>query len=159
MTEDIYDTLVFCFVKAARQYDPYYADKTRRVCEELYGVPKQFTVELLEARVGFDCTAILRSLVRKGYVRPAMNALPEPEIVAPGKGNPARKSASTPLTGRLILRLGTGLQRVLLRHQIRKHEHLRNSGQRISQTKYRLRTCIPERLQVGARAQFSRPQV
>ena len=55
-TEDIYDTLVFCFVKAARQYDPYYADKTRKVCEELYGVQKQFTVEQLEARVGFDCT-------------------------------------------------------------------------------------------------------
>jgi hypothetical protein len=67
-TEDIYDTLVFCFVKAARQYDPYYADKTRKVCEELYGVQKQFTVEQLEARVGFDCTGILRSLVRKGYL-------------------------------------------------------------------------------------------
>jgi hypothetical protein len=67
-TEDIYDTLVFCFVKAARQYDPHYADKTRKVCEELYGLPKQFTVEQLEARVGFDCTGILRSLVRKGYL-------------------------------------------------------------------------------------------
>jgi hypothetical protein len=67
-TEDIYDTLVFCFVKAARQYDPYYADKTRKVCEELYGVQNQFTVEQLEARVGFDCTGILRYLVRKGYL-------------------------------------------------------------------------------------------
>jgi hypothetical protein len=67
-TEDIYDTLVFCFVKAARQYDPYYADKTRKVCEELYGLPKQFTVQQLEARVGFDCVGILRSLVRKGYL-------------------------------------------------------------------------------------------
>ena len=27
------DTLVFCFMKAARKYDPYYADKTRTVCE------------------------------------------------------------------------------------------------------------------------------
>jgi hypothetical protein len=34
-TEDIYDTMVFCFMKAARQYDPYYADKTRKVCKEL----------------------------------------------------------------------------------------------------------------------------
>jgi hypothetical protein len=67
-TEDIYDTLVFCFVKAARQYDPYYADKTRKVCEELYGLPKQFTIQQLEARVGFDCVGILRSLVRKGYL-------------------------------------------------------------------------------------------
>jgi hypothetical protein len=67
-TEDIYDTLVFCFVKAARRYDPYYADKTRKVCEELYGVQKQFTVEQLEARVGFDCVGILRALVRKGFL-------------------------------------------------------------------------------------------
>jgi hypothetical protein len=67
-TEDIYDTLVFCFVKAARQYDPYYADKTRKVCEELYGLSKQFTIQQLEARVGFDCVGILRSLVRKGYL-------------------------------------------------------------------------------------------
>jgi hypothetical protein len=67
-TDEIYDTLVFCFVKAARQYDPHYADKTRKVCEELYALPKQFTVQRLEARVGFDCTGILRALVRKGYV-------------------------------------------------------------------------------------------
>ena len=66
--QDIYDTLVFCFVKAARQYDPYYADKTRKVCEELYGVQKQFTAEQLEARVGFNCTGILRYLVRKGFL-------------------------------------------------------------------------------------------
>jgi hypothetical protein len=38
------------------------------VCEELYGLPKQFTVELLEARVGFDCTRILPYLVRKEYL-------------------------------------------------------------------------------------------
>ena len=67
-TEDIYDTLVFCFVKAARQYDPYYADKTKQVCEVIGELPKQFTVQQLEARVGFDCVGILRSLVRKGYV-------------------------------------------------------------------------------------------
>lgn len=64
-SEDIYDTLVFCFVKAARQYDPYYTDKTKQVCEVIGVLPKQFTVEQLEARVGFDCNGILRSLVRK----------------------------------------------------------------------------------------------
>ena len=31
-------------------------------------LPKQFTVEQLEARVGFDCTGILRSLVRKSIL-------------------------------------------------------------------------------------------
>ena len=46
-TEDIYDTLVFCFVKAARQYDPYYADKTKKVCEVIVGLPKQFTIRAI----------------------------------------------------------------------------------------------------------------
>jgi hypothetical protein len=67
-TEDIYDTLVFCFVKAARQYDPYYADKIRKVCEEIYELPKQFTIQQLEARVGFNCSGILRYLVRKNLL-------------------------------------------------------------------------------------------
>jgi hypothetical protein len=67
-TEDIYDTLVFCFVKAVRQFDPYYADKIKQVCEEIYELPKQFTVEQLEARVGFSCVGILRYLVRKGLL-------------------------------------------------------------------------------------------
>jgi hypothetical protein len=43
-TEDIYDTLVFCFVKAARQYDPYYADKIKQVCEAVGELPKQSTI-------------------------------------------------------------------------------------------------------------------
>jgi hypothetical protein len=64
-TEDIYDTLVFCFVKAARQFDPHYSDKIKQVCEEIHELPKQFTIEQLEARVGFSCVGILRYLVRK----------------------------------------------------------------------------------------------
>jgi hypothetical protein len=68
-TEDIYDTLVFCFMKAARQYDPFYADKTKEVCEVISGFPKKpFTVEQLEDRVDFDCIGILRALVRKGFL-------------------------------------------------------------------------------------------
>jgi hypothetical protein len=59
---------VFCFVKAARQYDPYYADKTKQVCEVISELPKQFTIQQLEARVGFDCVGILRSLVRKSLL-------------------------------------------------------------------------------------------
>jgi hypothetical protein len=66
--EDIYDTFVFCFVKAARQYDPHYAEKTKQVCEVISELPKQFTIQQLEARVGFDCVGILRSLVRKSLL-------------------------------------------------------------------------------------------
>jgi hypothetical protein len=70
-TESIYDTLVFCFVRAARQYDPRYAQKTKEVCEvipELQGSHAVFTTEQLEARVGFPCDRILPSLARKGLV-------------------------------------------------------------------------------------------
>ena len=57
-TEEIYDTLVFCFMSAARKYDPYYADKTRRVCEVISELPGQVIIIVhssaeLEGRVGF----------------------------------------------------------------------------------------------------------
>lgn len=68
-TEEIYDTLVFCFMKAARKYDPYYADKTRTVCEVIGELQEtQFTSLELETRVGFDCLGICRSLVKRGYL-------------------------------------------------------------------------------------------
>jgi hypothetical protein len=67
-TEEIYDTLVFCFMKAARKYDPYYADKTRTVCEVVSELPTEFNRELVEARVGFDCLGILRALVKRGFL-------------------------------------------------------------------------------------------
>jgi hypothetical protein len=68
-TEEIYDSLVFCFVRAARQYDPHYASKTKEVCEVIPELQKQFTVADLEARVGFSCGRILASLSRKGLVK------------------------------------------------------------------------------------------
>jgi hypothetical protein len=86
-TEDIYDTLAFCFVKAARRYDPHYALKTKKVCQEVtgFGLDKeaskpdklasksnpqaqQFTFEQIAERVDFDSLGILRALVRKGFL-------------------------------------------------------------------------------------------
>jgi hypothetical protein len=93
-TEDIYDTLVFCFVKAARQYDPYYADKTKKVCEEIYELPKQFTVEQLEARVGFDCVGILRYLVRKGLLASVVGKKESWDISSAQSGRRPRPSLS-----------------------------------------------------------------
>jgi hypothetical protein len=66
--EEIYDTLAFCFMKAARNYDPFYSDKTRKACEEIHGLPKQFTPAQLNERVDFDSTRILRALVRKEFL-------------------------------------------------------------------------------------------
>jgi hypothetical protein len=55
-------------MKAARKYDPYYADKTRTVCEVVSELPTEFNRELVEARVGFDCLGICRSLVKRGFL-------------------------------------------------------------------------------------------
>jgi hypothetical protein len=68
-TEEIYDTLVFCLIKAARKYDPFYTDKVEEVCGIINVLPKQFTEQHLLDRVGYDCLGILRSLVRKHYLR------------------------------------------------------------------------------------------
>ena len=67
-TEDIYDTLVFCFMRAVRRYDPYHTEKVKEVCDAINGLPKEFVLEKLVDRVDFDCTGILRSLVRKGFL-------------------------------------------------------------------------------------------
>ena len=68
-TEEIYDTLVLCFMTAARKYDPYYADKTRAVCEVISELPPaEFNREQLEDRVGFACLGICRSLVKRGFL-------------------------------------------------------------------------------------------
>ena len=67
-TEDIYDTLTFCFMRAARQYDPFYAQKAQWACKEIDELPKEFTAAQLGKRVPFPCDRILRSLTRKGYL-------------------------------------------------------------------------------------------
>lgn len=67
-TEDVYDTLVLCFLRACRRFDPHYADKVRQVCEVIDALSGQFTAEQVTARVGFDSSRILRSLVRKEFL-------------------------------------------------------------------------------------------
>ena len=67
-TEEIYDTLVFCLMRAARKYDPFYADKVEEVCAEINVLPEEFTEQHLLDRVGYDCGGILRTLVRKEYL-------------------------------------------------------------------------------------------
>ncbi len=67
-TEEIYDTLVFCLIRAMRQYDPLYSDKTRQVCEVIDQLPTKFNESDFSGRVPFDCVRILRSLARKGFL-------------------------------------------------------------------------------------------
>ena len=67
-TEDIYDTMVFCFMKAVRKYDPHHAEKVKAVCKVIDELPASFTIPQLNDRVGYDCGSILRALVRKGFL-------------------------------------------------------------------------------------------
>jgi hypothetical protein len=57
---------------------------------------------------------------------PTMNALSELEVGAPGRINLAGPICANVSYPRLPLGLGTGPRRILLRHQVRKHQYLRN---------------------------------
>jgi hypothetical protein len=39
-SEDIYDTLAFCFVRAARKFDPHHTQKVQEVCKVINELPK-----------------------------------------------------------------------------------------------------------------------
>lgn len=69
-TDDIYDVMVLCFLRACRKYDPTYTDKVRQVCEVLNGkrFPKQFTADIVTEAVDFDAIGSIRMLVRKGFL-------------------------------------------------------------------------------------------
>src|ERR1700761_8331425 len=41
-TEDIYDTLAYCFMRAARRYDRYFTDKMKSICEAIQALPPSF---------------------------------------------------------------------------------------------------------------------
>ena len=69
-TDDIYDAMVMCFLRACRRYDPLYTDKVRQVCEVLDGKTffQQFTADAVSSVVGFDAVGCIRLLVRKQYL-------------------------------------------------------------------------------------------
>ena len=67
-TEEIYDTLALCLLRAARKYDPHHADKMKSVCEAINELPTEFTKARLNKRMSMDCSVFLRGLVRKGFL-------------------------------------------------------------------------------------------
>ena len=74
-SEDIYDILVLCLMRAIDRYDPTYTDKIRKVNQVINeSFPKrrgkaiEFTADEITARLGFDCTGYIRLLVRKGFL-------------------------------------------------------------------------------------------
>jgi hypothetical protein len=57
-TDEVYDVMVLCFLRACHRYDPCYQDKVKQVSEVLNGKTwrERFTPGELRALVGFDVT-------------------------------------------------------------------------------------------------------
>lgn len=70
-TEDIYDIMVDCFLRALNYYDPHYTVKVQQICEIIkleYRDQQEFTTEAVSESVGFDANRCLRMLVRNKYL-------------------------------------------------------------------------------------------
>lgn len=69
-SNDIYDTLVTCLLRAIHKYDPYYTDKLRRLIEVISATKQGeiIVVAELKSKLDFDCTGPLRLLVSHGFL-------------------------------------------------------------------------------------------
>jgi hypothetical protein len=71
-TDEVYDTLVFLFLRVCRHYDPLYPKKTEKVCKYIESQPqgKVITLDELATAVDFDPAGCIRILVRGAFLRP-----------------------------------------------------------------------------------------
>jgi hypothetical protein len=71
-TDEIYDALMLCMVKAVRRYDPYYSDKARGVSmlliEGALSDKKKFTVAHVSHNLGYECNSYVRLLARRLFL-------------------------------------------------------------------------------------------
>lgn len=85
-TDDIYDSLLMCLMRAVQKYDPKYVEKLRKVCEiitiKCKGKPRkigtipEFTATEIASKLGKDGEEInsyLRKLVKRGHLRSIAN--------------------------------------------------------------------------------------
>lgn len=69
-SNDIYDTLMMCLLKAIRKYDPFYTDKLRRLIGVISDTEKDQIVlaEDIAKQLDFDCSGLLRMLVSHDFL-------------------------------------------------------------------------------------------
>jgi hypothetical protein len=69
-TDDIYEILVTCLLRAIRKYDPHYSNKLGRVINLINGLKNEELVipREISAKLGFDCTKYIRLLSRDGLL-------------------------------------------------------------------------------------------
>jgi hypothetical protein len=87
-TDEIYDILMEQLIRAIRQYDPHYSDKTRQVVETINDKLSQFqqiTVLDVNRHLEFDATGHLRMLVRRGHLE---------KVAGPGRSKSYARSAA-----------------------------------------------------------------
>lgn len=77
-TDDIYDSLLMCLMRAVKKYDPFYVEKVKRACEAIdarckgkqkrAGLLPEFTTEDIAKDMGINCVGYLRKLVKLGHL-------------------------------------------------------------------------------------------
>lgn len=79
-TDEIYDTLVMCLMRAINKYDPTYTDKIIKICKVIdekstkkQKQPFDFDINTISVELGFDCTSSIRLLATKGFISSVKN--------------------------------------------------------------------------------------
>lgn len=71
-TEEVYNVLVSCLIRALQRYDPTYTDKVKKAVEAVDSLitplqPMVTSKQITEA-AGFNCSRLCKMLVRRGYL-------------------------------------------------------------------------------------------
>ena len=80
-TDEIYDILVMCLIRAINKYDPSYTDKIIKICKVIDAkstkkskLPYDFDISSVTVELGFDCTSSIRLLATKGFISSVKNS-------------------------------------------------------------------------------------
>jgi hypothetical protein len=76
-TDDVYDIMVMCFLKASKKYDPFYHTKIKQVSEYLneeLNKKAQIDVSDISIKMGFIASGCLKWLARKGFLEATVDA-------------------------------------------------------------------------------------
>ena len=78
-TDDIYDSLLMCLMRAVKKYDPRYVEKLLKVCEIIdakckgkqrrVGLAPEFCAADISKKTGTDVNSYLRKLVKRGHLK------------------------------------------------------------------------------------------
>lgn len=78
-TDDIYDSLLMCLMRAVQKYDPRYVEKLSKVCDLIdkkckgkykkEAATPEFSAKDISVKMGIDVNSYLRKLVKRGYLR------------------------------------------------------------------------------------------